>query len=452
MQKKESFDDGELLPFGLKISLVVGFGAIFLVFPTMRSLLSVPRHWSFFMLGLLATSLYIIFVTFFKKQILEKHEDGPIYRLFQARTYGYILLLSWLLYAFDRINGPLYVLLLPLVIQSAWTKDPEHVKTSAAIIAALAVVEFSYQMVMKTIVVTPVSFIYLSGRLIALAGVSFYGLVLVDYFRDKKQANEETKRADERLESVTKNLKITNTKLQDLSKLKDEFVSVASHELRAPMTTIKGYISMILDGDAGQVPAKVVEYLKSAYDSSERMIRLVNNMLNVSRIESGRLIMSLSDIQIENAIEDVVNSFALEAKNHGLELKYFKPRKRLPKVRLDPDRVREVIANLVSNAINFTSHGHIHIRAVLEGVNVIVSVEDTGMGIAPEDQRQLFKKFSQVGLSAPLKKGSGLGLYICRMLINEFGGDIWLKSKPGKGTTFYFSLPAINSHSTEEVE
>jgi signal transduction histidine kinase len=225
--------------------------------------------------------------------------------------------------------------------------------------------------------------------------------------------------------------------------LKDEFVSVASHELRAPMTTIKGYIAMILEGDAGKVPTKVKEFLQNAYEGNERMIRLVNNMLNVSQIESGRMVMSLKDIQVEKIIKEVVKDFEIEAKAHGLELKFIKPEKKLPRVRVDPDRIREVIANIVGNAINFTPKGHVHIRAYQEKDMVVISIEDTGVGISTNNQKELFKKFSQVESQAPFKKGSGLGLYICRMLINEFKGKIWLKSKLGKGTTFYFSLPAI---------
>ncbi|MBN1262900.1 MAG: HAMP domain-containing histidine kinase [Candidatus Pacebacteria bacterium] len=268
-------------------------------------------------------------------------------------------------------------------------------------------------------------------------------IIFIDKIFFGEQFRAEAYRATKKLRDLTNQLKKANVKLRELSALKDEFVTVASHELRAPMTTIKGYISMVREGDAGKIPPKAQEYLKDVSESNDRMIRLINNMLNVSRIESGKLIIGLEDIQIEEVIEGVVREFRLEAQGHGLELKFIKPRKKLPKVRVDPDRIREVVSNLIGNAINFTPHGHIYVRAYEENEMITVTVEDTGVGIALEDQKQLFKKFSQIGVGVPLKKGSGLGLYICRMLINEFGGDIWLKSKPGKGTTFYFSLPAI---------
>jgi len=232
-------------------------------------------------------------------------------------------------------------------------------------------------------------------------------------------------------------------KIKELTEVRDEFIQVASHQLRAPMTTIKGYIAMILKGDAGKIPPMVREFLEDAYQGNEQMIRLINNMLNVSQIESGQMVMKLEDLQIEKLIESVIKDHGLEAKEHGLELKFIKPKQKLPKVRADGDRIKEVLANLVGNSIAFTSQGYIHIKSELEDKMVVVSIKDTGMGIASQPQKQLFKKFSRLANPAPFKEGSGLGLYICKVLVNEFGGKIWLESSVGKGTTFYFSLPAI---------
>lgn len=264
------------------------------------------------------------------------------------------------------------------------------------------------------------------------------------------QAFEEIKNfshtLEKKVDEATFDLKIANTKLKEMSALKDEFVSVASHELRAPMTTIKGYLSMVLEGDTGKVDKKTREFLENAYEGNERMIRLVNNMLNVSRIESGRLVISLEDIQIEDAIDHVVKDFQIEARDHGLKLNFVKPKVVLPKVRVDPDRIREVIANLVNNAIKFTAHGSVTVRVSLKKETVVVEVSDTGVGISPENQKKLFQKFSQVGGSkSAMEKGSGLGLYICRNLVEGFGGRVWLESVVGKGTSFFFSLPIIKN-------
>ena len=362
------------------------------------------------------------------------------------------LCLTWFLHVFGNINGPFFVLYLLLLLETALSLSPKFIWSMSLAMVVATSLEFGFLVMGREPSLTLYAGMEFAIRLFSLFLVSIYAVRLVEKTLAVEKAEYQVQRSEERLDSVTKNLKITNNKLEELSKLKDEFVSVASHELRAPLTTIKGYLSMILDGDVGKVSEKVKEYLDNVYKSSERMIRLVNNMLNVSRIESGRLIMSLEDIQIEEAIGEVVDNFSLEAEGHGLELKYFKPKVKTPRVRVDPDRIREVVANLIGNAISFTSHGYIYVRSKLEDNNVIISVEDTGVGIAPADQGGLFRKFSQVGVNAPMKKGSGLGLYICRMLINEFGGEIWLKSKVGKGTTFFFSLPAIRNHNNKEVD
>jgi signal transduction histidine kinase len=245
------------------------------------------------------------------------------------------------------------------------------------------------------------------------------------------------------LTETNRKLKSAGLKIKELQTLRDEFISMAAHQLRTPMTTIKGNIAMILKGDAGKIPPMAREFLEDAYKGNEQMVRLISNMLNVSQIESGQLIVNLSDVQIENLIMDVIDDFAMEAKSHGLELKYLKSKPKLPKVRVDPAQIKEVLANIIGNAIAFTPHGHVHVKSYLEADMVVVAIQDTGVGIAPSSQKQLFKKFSRLAQPAPFKKGSGLGLYICKMLLNEFGGKIWLKSAVGKGTTFYFSLPAI---------
>jgi signal transduction histidine kinase len=367
-------------------------------------------------------------------------------RILRAQLLTSVFLLTWFLHVFGRINGPFFILYLLTIMESALNLTTRFVSLVVGIMVAATLSEFGFLVYQQEIFLNLYTGLQLLIRLVGLFFMGSYANSLSRRIISEEEAHIKARKSTAKLERITRKLRKTNVKLKELAALKDEFVSVASHELRAPMTTIKGYVSMILEGDAGRIPPKVKEFLKDAYDSNDRMIRLVNNMLNVSRIESGRLVMTLKDIQIEEAIEDVVRGFKLEAESHGLELKYFKPEKKLPRIRVDPDRIREVISNIVGNAVNFTSRGHIHVKSYREDGMLTVSIEDTGVGISPADQKQLFKKFSQVEVGTPLRKGSGLGLYICKMLINEFGGEIWLKSKLGKGTIFYFSLPVIIDH------
>lgn len=235
-----------------------------------------------------------------------------------------------------------------------------------------------------------------------------------------------------------------NTRLQELDKLKDEFVSLASHELRTPMTAIKGSLSTILEGYAGDVSPQAKEFLNSAYTENDRLIRLVNNLLNISRIEAGRFTFTVTKIDMDKLITEVVHNLQSAAIERSIYLNYEKTGN-MPLVLGDEDKVREVLINLVGNATKFTHKGGISVRAVIKENMMITSVTDTGSGIANEDQELLFKKFSQVGKDyARPMGGTGLGLYISKQIVEGLKGNIWLESTLGKGTTFYFSLPVAS--------
>lgn len=236
-------------------------------------------------------------------------------------------------------------------------------------------------------------------------------------------------------------LKVANNKLQELDKLKDEFVSLASHELRTPMTAIKGSLSTILDGYAGEVSKESREFLTAAYNENDRLIRLVNNLLNISRIEAGRFTFTIIKVDIAKLANDVVTNLQMSAKEKNLVLTC-KVEGQVPMVLADKDKVQEVLINLLGNAIKFTHQGGVNVKVALKDGMVVVSVSDTGSGIAKEDQDLLFKKFSQIqGSYAKTTGGTGLGLYISKQIIEGLKGSVWLESEIGKGSTFFFSLP-----------
>ncbi len=253
-----------------------------------------------------------------------------------------------------------------------------------------------------------------------------------------KKFNENLQRE---IEKATKELKETNNRLQELIKLKDEFVSVAAHELRTPMAAIKGSISTILEGYAGSISDEARDFLTAAYNENDRLIRIVNNLLNTSKIDSGTLSFTISRINLNILIADVLRNFEFGANEKHLRL-HFESSENLPLVFGDDDKVREVLVNLVGNAIKFTSKGGVTIRCFVDGKYVVTSVSDTGTGIHKEHFDLLFKKYSQVRTDyTKTIGGTGLGLYICKKIIEGLEGEIWLESEIGKGSTFYFTLP-----------
>lgn len=231
------------------------------------------------------------------------------------------------------------------------------------------------------------------------------------------------------------------TQERELEKLKDEFVSLASHELRTPMTAIKGLISMILEGDYGKINESLKDPLSDVFKSSERLIQLVNDMLDVSRIEAGRTKISISPVSVADLVAETVGMLKLIAdqKNIKLEVK----ESVIHKVSADPDKLKQILINLINNAIKFTDHGNVIVSFRSWGKFAYISVTDSGVGITKEDQVKLFSKFSQISNSQSGRPpGTGLGLYISREFARKMGGEMWIeRSEIGKGSTFTFALP-----------
>jgi len=239
-----------------------------------------------------------------------------------------------------------------------------------------------------------------------------------------------------------KKLEELTEKLKELDAQKNEFISLAAHELRAPMTAIKGYLSMILDGDAGKLTTTATEFLKEAVDGNDRLIRLVNNMLNVGRIEEGRMVYQLGVVNLKQVVKRVFNEFAVNAKDKGLAYELDVPERLYDAVYVDQDRIYEVVANLLSNAIKYTDKGTIKVKLGQKSPHVIrLEVIDSGRGISVEEQKKLFGKFARAESSAGKTIGTGLGLYISKLLIEKFGGKIGVWSESGKGSNFWFELP-----------
>lgn len=238
-------------------------------------------------------------------------------------------------------------------------------------------------------------------------------------------------------------LKDANEYLSQLDKMKDEFISMASHELNTPLAAIEGYLSMVLDEGMGKVDAKSKEYLSRAYASSKRLAELILDLLNVSRIEQGRLKMKFSQVSMVEMAESVIHELQIKADTKKIYLK-IDAAKNLPMLWCDPDRIREVIVNLTGNALKFTDKGGVTINiAKSEGDFIRVTVTDTGRGIAKEDQKKLFQKFSQVKREVDEHQGTGLGLYISKNFVELHRGKIWVESEAGKGSKFIFEIPLL---------
>ncbi len=228
-----------------------------------------------------------------------------------------------------------------------------------------------------------------------------------------------------------------------LSKTKSEFISIASHQLRTPLTAIKGYISMMLEKTYGKLPPKMKKPLENIYISNERLIKLVNDLLNVSRIEAGRMKLKLEKASIEEIISSVIEELENEAKNKKIYLKFSKPLKKLPKISIDKDKFRQVVMNVIDNAIRYTEKGGITVKAKDLKSKIQIIISDTGAGLTKDELSKMFESFSRGTAGTQLyTEGVGLGLYVAKKFTEMHRGKIWAESEgKGKGSTFYIELP-----------
>ena len=239
-------------------------------------------------------------------------------------------------------------------------------------------------------------------------------------------------------------VQMSNERLKELDKLKDEFVSVASHELRTPMSAIKSYLWMALEGKGGPLTEKQKYYLERSYSSVDRLIKLVNDMLNISRIESGRITIKMQEVALQELVGEVMEEVGPRSDELGVSVRLVHSES-LPHVMADPDKIKEVLFNIIGNSLKFTPKGGtITMSFSQKEAMVETLVKDTGAGIPPEDMPKLFQKFGLLPGSYTVNRtasGTGLGLYISRSIIDLHGGKIWADSQGrGKGSEFGFSL------------
>ncbi len=276
----------------------------------------------------------------------------------------------------------------------------------------------------------------LALELIILITATIFGLALIRSVISGIKTREQIQALADRLEKA-------NAELRRADKAKTEFISMASHQLRTPLTAIKGYISMILEGQYGDISEKAEKALRHVYNSNERLVNLVHDLLTISRVEMGKLEADVRSVQPEELIRSCLEDTKLEAKEAGLKLMFEKPEQTLPKIDIDPTKIRQALLNLIDNAIKYTDEGSITVRADEHKNYVSISVSDTGEGLAKEEQDNIFQSFSRGEAGQRMfTEGTGLGLHVAQRFVELHNGRIRVESDgKGEGSTFIIELP-----------
>lgn len=268
-------------------------------------------------------------------------------------------------------------------------------------------------------------------------------LIAIQNARSVQEVRELNTHLQQRIDKATRELRRSNEKLKKLDATKDEFISMASHQLRTPLTSIKGYLSMVLEGDVGTVTPAQRQLLEPAFMSSERMVNLIGDFLNVSRLQTGKFVIDAHPTDLVQVITQEVEAIQQLATSHDMAVTTRLPRRKVPQLMLDEDKVRQVIMNFIDNAIYYSRpHSTIVVQLKFDGDDIVLEVHDHGIGVPPEQQKQLFSKFFRADNARKQRPdGTGVGLFLARKVITAHGGDVVFESTEGKGSVFGFRLP-----------
>lgn len=261
-----------------------------------------------------------------------------------------------------------------------------------------------------------------------------------------EEIRELNENLQQRVESATKELRESNRQLQRLDEAKTEFISMASHQLRTPLTSIKGYLDMVLQGDLGKVSATQRTVLSEAFLSSERMVTLINDFLNVSRLQTGKFVIDRTEGDLKEVVADQVNMLQVIAKQHDLVIKETVD-KDVPQMNIDIDKLRQVIVNFIDNAIYYSKPGTaIRVKLARDKHYVEFTVKDTGIGVPEAEKSKLFTRFFRAQNARRRRPdGTGVGLFLAKKVVMLHGGEIIFESEEGKGSTFGFRLPILST-------
>lgn len=397
-----------IIVFTIVPVLAILFGIVLLIKRTVQAAETEKKPFEYLSLGILIMFGLIIVFNFIFPSFLNNTRFIPLSALF---TLPFVALTAYAIFRYHLLN-------MKIVATEALT--------------FLLTVAMAAEIILSNDLIT---IIFRFSILLLVIGL---GILLIKSVRREVEQREQ-------LQALTKQLADANNKLQVLDQARAEFISIASHQLRTPPATVKWYLSAILSGDYGKLSKEVKPIVEKTAQTNNHLISLIEDMLNVSRIERGKMEFLFEPSDVEELAKLAYEQLIPMAENKKLKLRFSEPKTDLPKIMADKEKLRQVMNNLIDNAIKYTKAGTVDVKISQQGDEIRFEVKDSGKGISKEDRENIFQKYTRGKESIKQSAGLGLGLYVAKIIIEQHKGRIWAESEgEGKGSTFIFTIPIHN--------
>lgn len=387
-----------------------------------------------------------------------RHAEGIERRQLTDVLWGFLLtfflLLTFNLFLPAFFNNPKFIplgglYLLPFVIFTSFSIYRNKLFNIKVAVTASLVFILCATIFFEAVVSRDVSVILL--KVIEFILVLGTGILLIKSVLKEVEAREEIRKLADKLEKTNDDLEVSNERLRILDQRKSEFVSIASHQLRTPVTAIKGYSSLLLEDSYGVLPEAAKDPIGKIFHSSQRLVEMIADFLNVSKIEQGTMTYTFTPLDLKKMVIDLVQDFHIVAGEKKLDLATDIPEGENFYVVADEGKIRQIISNLIDNSIKYTPQGSVRVILSKEPQKgefgmIHLQIKDTGIGLSQDDIHHLFGKFTRGAEGSKVNTtGSGLGLYVAKKMMEEHKGNIWVDSEgKGKGSTFSIELPEFH--------
>ena len=367
----------------------------------------------------------------------------------------FILLLTFNLFLPAFFNNPNFIpfgglYLLPFVGFTSFSIYRNKLFSVKVAVTSALVFGLCIAIFFEALFVKDVLTLVIKGTEFALVLIT--GILLIRSVHKEVEAREEIRRLADELAGTNVQLEVSNERLRILDQRKSEFVSIASHQLRTPVTAMKGYASLLLEDAYGALPEKMKDPVQKIFHSSDRLALMINDFLNVSKIEQGSMTYTFVPLDLKKMVIDLAQDFHIVAGEKKLDLETNIPDGMKFNVVADEGKIRQIISNLIDNSIKYTPKGNIRLILSKEPTHgedgmILLQIKDTGIGLSQDDIHHLFGKFTRGAEGSKVNtSGSGLGLYVAKKMMEEHKGNIWVDSEgKGKGSVFCIELPEFHN-------